>query len=958
MATIARALTSSKLDSGTLPLGYYSKDHSLPINRAQQKTQNLIFRGLALLSGASLARAGYVGYTQSVKNKTFYALLAVAITSLLAAWRCWPSSRNRNETEVALQLRQKAMQEIESSPNLKFSEFFRKYKGLLDRGILEPSDVNFLLERDVVQLDYEPFMERHAGGDLHCKDEIIKGLSDSGMERLRTNCRVAFALDPSKKKDRVDEELLKNARNPNQAALLATDWDDFINNNGVGAVKDPQAVEALKILFLEKAYRGENSHRGSLFAFPEEDQKFIRATLSRFEFGLFLDGKVDFGAMVWNRDWVSIKACLEQADPSQQEAAKEKLRQGYLGYLSCEQLKSDEWQEMRTLLGITADMIENAQDSMRSDADKLPYLGDNGFRSKYGSKPLKNDVLLPTQLEKIKKELRQELPAVPSSSSSLPFGIWEDLKTLNIHDEILRARFEKIGLADLWKDERSVFFSEENLQILGIEVVKSKIVKELAGLSIFQILKSYSELFPKYLQPSDIFQDGKTFAERAEMEVALTGDLFKEVVPYDFYYRDEHNLMDFIPRLFEKGLLLPSSLALRSLLRKFLQANTKEILEYTGGGLYTPTAISYWLKIRAISQIFTPEVKGAYEAVLAAVAKARADLKKEKEEIQKRPYEPSEVRKQLEQKLSAERKRLGEVQEEERKMRSESYTYSSKLHDKKRQLLEHKQRIFAQYSALKGLPELQTKLQAQIAELEKTTASDTAPLAQLSEKLSEMRTNLQKQEQAYEQELEKLPKIQAKIKAITEARKALKEGNLTDWWKKKEALELLQKELKDHIKYECQVPEPLAKAREELLQREKEQECLVQSLEIQSRRSEVLEELKKKEQAIASQMESCRKNIPIFESELPELQAAYDLVEKENTARVVKEKDLPRQVKELEASVKKLEAEASKDPEREKFNSEISKAKQAADERYKTELQKQIETFINKVAPEETAAAV
>jgi hypothetical protein len=952
MATIARALTSSKLDSGTLPLGYYSKDHSLPINRAQQKTQNLIFQGLALLSGASLAKAGYVGYTQSVKNKTFYALLAVAITSLIAAWRYWPSSRNRNESEVALQLRQKAMQEIESSPNLKFSEFFRKYKGLLDRGILEPSDANFLLERDVVQLDYEPFMERHAGGDLHCKDEIIKGLSDSGMERLRMNCRVAFALDPSKKKDRVDEELLKNARNPNQAALLATDWDDFINNNGVGAVKDPQAVEALKILFLEKAYRGENSHRGSLFAFPEEDQKFIRATLSRFEFGLFLDGKVDFGAMVWNRDWVSIKACLEQADPTQQEAAKEKLRQGYLSGLSCEELNSEEWKDTRTMLGITADMIENAQGSIRSDADKLPYLGDNGFRSKYGSKPLTTNALLPPQLDKIRAELRQELPAL----DSVPSGIWEDLKILGIHDEILRARFEKIGLAHLWKEH--VFFSEENQKILGIEVVKSKIIKELAGLSIFQILKSYSELFPKYLQPSDIFQDGKTFAERAEMEVALTGDLFKEVVPYDYYYRDEHNLMDFIPRLFEKGLLHPSSPALRSLLRKFLQTNTKEILEYTGGGLYPPTAISYWLKIRAIPQIFTPEVKGAYEAVLAAVAKARADLKTEKEEIQKRAYEPSETRKQLEQKLSAERKRLGEVQEEERKVRSESYTYSSKLHDKKRKLQEHRQKIYAQYSTLKGLPELQTKLLAQIAELEKApSAADSAPLAQLSKRISEMRSSLQKQEQAYEQELEKLPEVQTKIAVITVARKAL-EGDVTDWGKNKEALKQRQQELKNHIKYECRVPEPLAKAREELLQCEKEQERLLQSLEVQSRKSEALEELKKKEQAIASQMESCRKNIPIFESELPELQAAYDQVEKENTARVAKEKDLPRQIKALEASVKKLEAETSKDPEREKFNGEITKAKQAAEEKHKAELQKQIDTLINKIAPEETVAAV
>ncbi|MBS0648213.1 MAG: hypothetical protein JSS10_03195 [Verrucomicrobia bacterium] len=951
--TIAGALAPSR-NSTLLPSAYYTSNHSSskPAWHHTPTVRRQLFQGLALLSGVSLVRAGYVGYTQSVKNISFYSLLGVAALSFIAALRCLPFSKNTDDYAVAKQLRQRAIQEIESSPDLKFSEFLRKYKGLLDRSILEPSDAKGLLERDVMQLDYVPFMDKHAGGDLVRKEKIIEILSHECQERLRAKCRLAFATDSSKTKDGADEKLLKDVRNPNQAALLAKDWDSFIRSNSVRNVKDPQALEALKILFLEKAYKGDTDHFNEIYQFSEEAQQFIRATLSRIEFGLFLEGKMAFNDMRWSRGWENIKVCLEQTDPSQQEDAKQKLRQGYLSHLSYEELSSEERKEMRAALGITSEMMESMQGSVRSDAEKLSYLGDNGFRRKYGNSPLKKKTLLPEHVDKIKAELRKELP---TSSSFFSYEIWEDLKLMGIYDEIFRERFEKIEFARLWKEERYSFFTDEGLKILGLEAIKSKLIREWAGLSIFQILKNYQDLFSKYLQSSDILREGKTFAECAEIEVAHAGDLFKEVIPYDVFNSNRY-LIQFLPILFAKGLLLPSSPALRKLLRSFLQANSKEILEYSGGDRrYATVAIDSWRKIQAIPEIFTPQVKGAYEAGCAAIVTAREELKKAKEEIGKRSYEPSPERKQLEQKLSAERKQLGEAQEQERKMRSESYTFSSSLPAKASQLQDHKQRIYAQYSALEGLPQLQRKLQSQIAELEKAAAPDPSSLIQLSQRLSEMRSSLQKQEQAYEQELEKLPEVQAKIQAIAEARKAMDE-NSTDWFKKKNAWEELQRQLKVHIAYSCPVPEPLAKARQELGQCEEQQERLLQSLEVQSQKPQALAELRKKEQAIASQMEKYRKDIPVLESELPALQAAYDKEQEENKARIAKEKDLRRQIQELDASVKTLEAKASKDPDREKFNSEVSRATQAVDEKYKAELQKQITAFINKVAPEEAAA--
>jgi len=1001
----------------------------------RQNVRDAAFKSLTLLGMASLGGAGYTGYTQSAKLPSFFVLLGVAVTSFLVAVRCLTPSIQ--DPAVALKLRQTAGRDLETSPDLTFAGFFQKYRELLAKNILEPSDATLLLEKDIEQLDYSAFVTKHAGTDVACKKALYKTLAPAYQDRLRTSCRVAFALEPSKAKDEADKEWLGDTPlNPNQEALLAKDWDSLVVKcpEVIPKVTQPQALEALKTLFLAKAYKRETDHERYLHYFPEGVRKDLRDTLHRFELELLADGKLGFEAMIWNRNWEDVRSALGQVDPSKQEALKEKLKKGYLSRISYRDLKSEESSEMRAVLGLTDEVLENMQGSIRTDCDALPYLGDEGFRRKYGNAPLKNNALQPIQLEKIKAELRAALPTAPTISHSL----WEDLRILGLREDILKARWEKMSLETIWKDpnEKSSFF-EDAESILGAEGLKMKLLIELEKLSIFLILRDYAELFPKFLKPDDRRLDGRTFAAFAEEEVGRAGSFSQEVVPFAYrgsFYALVTTLVGYLPLLFEHSFLSMHSPALRKMLQDFLLKHGKEILEFNGS--YETTNIALWKKLQTIPQMMTPALKSAYEMGHAALLAAKAKLKTDKDAVSHSRYEVSAASKGLMEKLTKETSRLAETQSLEREYQDQKWKLLRDLHEKNRVLAEHQQKISAHHSTLQGLPLLQTRLQAQVADLEKQKAPDPAPLIQLTKDLPGIRSRLKAQEQEYEQLLANDPeriRLQQKIDASQALlRQAQKDAGPTSEtlgriekqieairdkksWKEKELNPRpsvwsyatrslrpeekvsLEKEIADYDQQlselehkrsvaaqahapfqkkwndlrlqtaaeeqvlaqyiqELQATKDLNSSREVLRQLEEKQICMAATLEVWNARPQVLEELKRKEKAIDSELEKCKADLDTLEKALPALQAAYQTAKEQNEARDQKEKELKRTITELENSVKQLQSDVNNDPDSKKFYAEKDQKLKELDRQYQEVVQQHMDALLKSVAPEDKAA--
>ena len=96
-----------------------------------------------------------------------FLLGALAAASFLVAQRIFSVSRNYPK-----QLRIQAGAEIEKSGT--FKDFGTKYRDLISQQILLRTDINFLIERDVQEMGYAAFMEKHANPD--CKQALIDTL--------------------------------------------------------------------------------------------------------------------------------------------------------------------------------------------------------------------------------------------------------------------------------------------------------------------------------------------------------------------------------------------------------------------------------------------------------------------------------------------------------------------------------------------------------------------------------------------------------------------------------------------------------------------------------------------------------------------------------------------------------------------------------------------------------------
>ncbi|HEX4840454.1 MAG TPA: hypothetical protein VFU89_08445, partial [Rhabdochlamydiaceae bacterium] len=404
-----------------------------------------IVSGVFALMGAGFGTSFY--FTTSLSR---FLLLGLAVASVVVARRALAAPQDKNA--MALTLRQKAGTEIEKSGT--FKNFHTKYRDLISKKILQPIDINFVVERDVQALDYGDFLTKHA--DASCKIALMDALQPASRELLQAKCLVMLAANPAQTLDEADYALLdRKTPRANEQALVAKDWNEFIRNGRQSAAaEDPAAVEALKRLFLAKAYRREIEPTVICHYFSEEEQKSIKKTMIIFELELVADGQLPLSELKWC--YVQEEGIVDefsQMNAKKLEPLKQKFRDHYLTTFSSDQLKSEGFKKRREVCGITPEMIDHAQGPLRADCRQLPYLGAEGFRKKYGNKHLNDGSLTPELIDKIKAEFRAALPTAESISSE----IYDDALILELGAEILVPRWMKMPLKDLWNNEKGIF---------------------------------------------------------------------------------------------------------------------------------------------------------------------------------------------------------------------------------------------------------------------------------------------------------------------------------------------------------------------------------------------------------------------------------------------------------------------------------------------------------------------
>ncbi len=634
-----------------------------------------------------------------------------------------------------------------------FKDFQTKYHDLLSRKILKLTDVNFVVERDVQVLDYADFMAKHA--DASCKRELVYALQPDSREVLRIKCLAMVAANPAPALDEVDKELLRRRPSINELAIMAKDWNEFIKGSGTrtGEMTDPAAVESLKRLFLAEAYKREIDPRVIYNYFPEEARTSIQSTMTVFELELIADGQLPISQVKWAQiNQEEIVNFFPLMNSAKVEPLKQKLRDHYLTTLSSAQLKSEEFKRRREACGITPEMIENAQGSVRSECQRLPYLGAGGFREKFGNKHLNDGSLTPELLDKIRAEFRAAVPAAEYISNA----IYDDALILGLGEEILVARWMRMPLKAFWQRENHLLFFYCKKHPEVIPAFKKKIVEEFKDLSIFDFVRLYKELFSLTnalrLLPTDQSASGKTFAEVAQEAFQTAGKLDVEVSRgVGDYGATVHFLIEYIEPFLTYGLLSPTNPALRRVIKTSIDEYGQKIFEgskflnYTNQDLWKTLATSW-------SQI-NNQVLPFYKSACTEVQKAHVELQAAKAKIDHEQFK-SEAQTAMNEKWSAGWRRVETLKKEKEELRtSRRYDVERAVRDKVYAVDSKQKELIALQSALRGFPDVQGRLETQIAALESQPAPDSRLLIEGMQRLQVLKSALKTQEQEYGRQL-------------------------------------------------------------------------------------------------------------------------------------------------------------------------------------------------------------
>ena len=667
-----------------------------------------------LLGIALCGLSGHLFSKASIRMDQMLLLLGAGVVSLFFASRCW--SPSLNDPETALDLRKKAGLEIQGS-GMTYALFCSKFKALLSKGILQTSDVTPLLERDVAQLNYPDFVRKHAGENLEHKRALLQALPDTARALLRLKAVQCFAASPAKAKDACDTEILRgkdaSELTVDEKALRATDFNTFMSQHTgvVIQVYDPQANQGLKGLFLAEVYRGNSSIEKYLYVFTTEVAQEIRKTLCIWELELFLEGKIPFSKMVWNKTRMEIQATLPFIDASKMGQLREKLALALVQLHFSQNVSAEMDPEALANLGITPDMVGRARDLVRRDCDQLDYLGPGGFHEKYGSGPLRTGML--PQTDKIKSEFIEKLPLIPVAQREAE--IWKDVEHVGLEDEIQQIHWQPMPLFSIWKYEKEAFLNFCRTSNQTAAQLRPKILEATKDLSIFELFYFYRELFEVNVLGPTVRRsaEGQDLATLAEEAVPTIEDINRRVVRKQGW--EGVVFLDLLPELIDCGLLTPQSPKLRQFLKEFLSRDGAQLDEWeqSSGGLLHQKD---WKKLIGVRQIFTTAVMEAFGTVCA-------EMKQYVEQNNREYFSHNRQEYQTPTSLKSEYDRA------QREIRGKNLQLESVRQDHKRstsilqsalQTLLNQQKELADLEALlKGMGELQQTLRDQIQSLER-----------------------------------------------------------------------------------------------------------------------------------------------------------------------------------------------------------------------------------------------
>ena len=186
-----------------------------------------------------------------------------------------------------------------------------------------------------------------------------------------------------------------------------------------------------------------------------------------------------------------------------------------------------------------------------------------------------------------------ELRAAVSEACAIDVGLYEDLALLDLIDEVLIPRWQKMTFLDIWKNEKDLFLRYCNSKTDAALPFKPQIIEGIKDQSIFEI---DSTILSRFLEPTDKSVNGLTFAELAEEAVRKAGKLNKLVYQEtDVWGRSQnHYLVDYLKIFFQAKLLDRTSPALREVLRKSMEEDGEKVFAIARGS-YEPIPI--WKKL-------------------------------------------------------------------------------------------------------------------------------------------------------------------------------------------------------------------------------------------------------------------------------------------------------------------------------------------------------------------------
>ncbi|HEX4839715.1 MAG TPA: hypothetical protein VFU89_04655, partial [Rhabdochlamydiaceae bacterium] len=286
-----------------------------------------------------------------------------------------------------------------------------------------------------------------------------------------------------------------------------------------------------------------------------------------------------------------------------------------------------------------------------------------------------------------------------------------------------------------------------------------KMIEHFKELSIFEILRDFRGILSArsiLLRPTDQSASNKTFVELAEQAVQTAGKLDAAV--------GRERLVDYISSLLEDGLLTPASPVIRGAILTSLNEGGPKIFE---SPQYPHYSAVIWEKLAAAWSTVNGQVGAFYKKTCLEVEKALAELRAAKSKIDQEQFE-SDTQTARHKEWEAVSGRLGVLKKEKEALGSQRWGIARAVFETERATVSKQKELMTLQSALRGLPDVQRRLEAQIAVLGAQSPPDGNLLIQTTQRLQTLRSGLLDQQQQYDQQLSEDAEKKAQELKITE----------------------------------------------------------------------------------------------------------------------------------------------------------------------------------------------